>query len=84
MSASKALGTGRRSLAVPHGRLRGGAPGRTENVRPGRGVASPAGGAAGPGAPEACARHCRLHSRQEELAAVENPTLSNGGRDLRR
>lgn len=84
MSASKALGTGRRSLAVPHGRLRGGAPGRTENVRPGRGVASPAGGAACPGAPEACARHCRQHSRQEELAAVENPTRSNGGRDLRR
>lgn len=37
-----------------------------------------------PSAPAACARHRRLRSRQEELAAVENPPRSNGGRDRRR
>lgn len=62
----------RRSLLAPHGRLRGGAPGRPERVGPGRGVAVPAGGAADPSA-----------QRPGGLRAPPSPALPPGGAGCR-
>lgn len=83
-SASKARSAGRRSPQVPHGRLRGGAPGSPERVGPGRDPAGPAGGAAEPRVRRPVRATAACTPARRSWLPVENPTHSNGGRDRRR